>query len=315
MHLVPTLALLQNHYYPFGLTMAGISSKAAGSLINRKKYNSYELNTDFDLNLNESFYRLHDPQIGRFWQVDPKPRIDESPYNAMGDNPVKYADPLGDIYHLEGSKEDINAYIGLLEKTTGNKYKVNKNGDLIRMNKKLNTKTTDKISGTLSKNIDAAINSKETVSFNLVNNDAQDKGITFDTYKSGNVDMRDLAKIKDNAFLAGILGHTLEEHKQVTDISKRDPANAAAKAAHNKGLIMEGQIVTEMNGVPNQARIESHSGILVFQNGPNKGEKTIEYYYDYGQVKYTVRFGVTTTKGAGFTAESSNGIIYSAEKK
>jgi hypothetical protein len=36
--------------------MAGISSKAAGSLTNRYKYNSYELDADLDLNLDESFY-------------------------------------------------------------------------------------------------------------------------------------------------------------------------------------------------------------------------------------------------------------------
>ncbi len=303
--------LEETHYYPFGLTMAGISSKSQGSLINKKKYNSYELNTDLDINLDESFYRLHDPQIGRFWQLDPKPRNDEGTYNAMGDSPIKYADPFGDIYHVEGGSDDVKAYIKLLESVTGNKYKVDKNGNLVRTNKKLNKKTTDKISGTLSQNIDAAINSKETVSFKLVNDESRDKGITYDLYKTGEIDMKDLPKIKDNAFLAGILGHILEEHIQVPDISKRSSNNAEAKAAHNKGLIMEGQIVTEMNNVPNQARIESHSGILIFQNGPNQGEKTIEYYFDYGKVKYTERVGVTTTKGA----EASNGVIYSVEKQ
>ena len=62
----------ETHYYPFGLTMAGISSKAAGGIENKKKYNGIEQNNDFDLNMYDAFYRNLDPQIGRFWQVDPQ---------------------------------------------------------------------------------------------------------------------------------------------------------------------------------------------------------------------------------------------------
>ena len=75
--------------------MAGISSKAAGGVENRKKFNGYELNTDLDLNLDESFYRTYDPQLGRFLQIDPEPKYEESPYVSMGNNPISYADPLG----------------------------------------------------------------------------------------------------------------------------------------------------------------------------------------------------------------------------
>ena len=89
--------LEETHYYPFGLTMAGISSKALNGIAeNKKKYQGYEFNSDFDLNLYESFYRTHDPQLGRFWQIDPKPYFPESPYVAMGNNPIKNIDILGD---------------------------------------------------------------------------------------------------------------------------------------------------------------------------------------------------------------------------
>ena len=80
--------------------MQGISSKTfnfAGAE-NNKKFNSIEHNKDFDLNMYEAFYRNLDPQIGRFWQIDPKLESAEawSSYVAMLNNPIRYPDPLGD---------------------------------------------------------------------------------------------------------------------------------------------------------------------------------------------------------------------------
>ena len=84
--------------------MAGISSKALnGAAENKKKYQCYESNTDFDLNTYETFYRVHDPQIGRWWQIDPKPEsgISYSPYSSMNNNPIIVIDPLGDVVEFE----------------------------------------------------------------------------------------------------------------------------------------------------------------------------------------------------------------------
>jgi RHS repeat-associated protein len=89
----------ETHYYPFGLVMNGISSKGLSGVVdNKKKYNGIEQNTDFDLNLYDAFFRNLDPQIGKWWQVDPKIDGQEmwSPYNAMSDNPILHSDPLGD---------------------------------------------------------------------------------------------------------------------------------------------------------------------------------------------------------------------------
>jgi RHS repeat-associated protein len=60
--------------------MSGISSKAAGSLENHKKFINQEFNEDLGLNLYEFRYRNHDPQIGRFIEIDPL--ADKYVYNS-----------------------------------------------------------------------------------------------------------------------------------------------------------------------------------------------------------------------------------------
>ena len=88
----------ETHYYPFGLTMSGISSKAVGKIENRYKFNSgTELNNNFDLNWYETDFRSYDPQIGRFWQIDPLAEITEelSGYAYCSNNPILRNDPTG----------------------------------------------------------------------------------------------------------------------------------------------------------------------------------------------------------------------------
>ena len=88
----------ETHYYPFGLTMKGISSKAANSLENRYRYNdASEENNDLGLDWYETEYRSYDAQLGRFHQMDPLADYfeDQSTYNFADNNPVNFNDPLG----------------------------------------------------------------------------------------------------------------------------------------------------------------------------------------------------------------------------
>jgi RHS repeat-associated protein len=90
----------ETHYYPFGLTIAEISSKALKSAYveNDKKYNGIELEGDLGIDIYDAQLRELDPQVGRWWQVDPKTENMEmwSPYASNYDNPIRFADPLGD---------------------------------------------------------------------------------------------------------------------------------------------------------------------------------------------------------------------------
>jgi RHS repeat-associated protein len=123
--------LEETHYYPFGLTMSGISSKAMsfGAPQNKYKFNGIEQNNDFDLNILDAFYRNLDPQIGRFWEVDPVTTHWEGPYTAMQNNPILKSDPLGDYFTYGGdtkntynemrkkNNEKLAGYIGEIVQT------------------------------------------------------------------------------------------------------------------------------------------------------------------------------------------------------
>ena len=95
------VVLQEAHYYPFGLSITGLSQQHEQEPANKYQYNGKELNDEFGLNWNDYGTRWYDPAAARWWSVDPlaEKYYPFSGYNYVLGNPIIMIDPTGMAPH------------------------------------------------------------------------------------------------------------------------------------------------------------------------------------------------------------------------
>ncbi|OJJ14304.1 hypothetical protein BKI52_43270 [marine bacterium AO1-C] len=146
----PQLIVQENHYYPFGMNLAGIEKQ--GRPEHLFQYNGKEKQGDFGLNWIDYGARNYDAVVGRWFGVDPlaEKYYDTSPYVYVANMPLRAIDPDGRSLTLVGERTHQQTLVNNANEGIGQKLVVLlKSGKvgIMKLNEKQFAKLTKKQQG------------------------------------------------------------------------------------------------------------------------------------------------------------------------
>jgi hypothetical protein len=213
-----------------------------------------------------------------------------SPYNYTLNNPIRFIDPDGRVIMLPGDKAAQDAYVSMLNNSTGNIYQITDNQlSLVGANKDF----TGNKSQALINSIQSGMDSKDVYSLSLVGATSDDKSVFIDSYTEGKIDVSDLGKLGEaNTALQGAaIGHFLNEVQEAAGYSTADSKarEAMFEGAHKPSLAVEGKIYGELVGDKSiTTRIDYST------SAPKNGYQSVIFKYNENN-KYSLKQGATST--------------------